>query len=284
MPLDPQVLFDETKCYACYGLSAADLLKLGLLNRIISGGSSSGGGGSGSVDILSGTFAARPSAGTAGRLYLPTDGISEARDSGSAWKPWGPLWPLTPIIDADFAWVNQAGATTTSTKDALILRQTTLPGVVSLNARVKTAPATPYTITACVIPLLVGIAGKTWEYGLVFRQSSDGKLATVSTGSNNLLVDPVITTRDYTNPTAISATTGQFGWQPTGPVWLRIQDDGANRISSFSPDGLTWNVILTVARTNFLTANQVGFFLMTTSGTPGTEPVGTFLSWVETTP
>lgn len=44
--VDPQVLFDETKCYACYGLSQADLLKLGLLNRIISSGSGGGGGGS----------------------------------------------------------------------------------------------------------------------------------------------------------------------------------------------------------------------------------------------
>jgi hypothetical protein len=44
MSVPAQTLFDETKCYACYGLSAADLIKVGLLNRILSGeGSSSGG-------------------------------------------------------------------------------------------------------------------------------------------------------------------------------------------------------------------------------------------------
>jgi hypothetical protein len=46
MPIDPQVLFEETKCYACYGLSLAQLLKAGLLNRIAAG---TGGGGGSSV-------------------------------------------------------------------------------------------------------------------------------------------------------------------------------------------------------------------------------------------
>lgn len=48
MPLDPQVLFEETKCYACYGASLPQLIKLGILNRI-AGVSSAGGGGGDSV-------------------------------------------------------------------------------------------------------------------------------------------------------------------------------------------------------------------------------------------
>ncbi len=240
-------------------------------------------GGSSGSNITSAAFASRPAPGNTGNLFLPSDGISTEFDNGAAWLPWGPLWPLTPIVDADYSWVNQAGATATPTKDALVLRNAGTGGL-SLNGRVKTAPGTPYTITACLIPFMLGIAGKTYEYGIMFRASGAGTLATLSIGTNNTLVDPVITSRDWNSATSISTTTNQQGWQPTGPTWLRIQDDGANRIMSFSADGLSWNVFFTIGRTNFLTANQVGFFIMTTAGTTGMDPIGTFLSWLETTP
>lgn len=51
MPLDPQVLFAETKCYACYGLSASELIKLGLLSRIQAVAAAHGGGGSGGASV-----------------------------------------------------------------------------------------------------------------------------------------------------------------------------------------------------------------------------------------
>jgi len=56
MPIDPQVLFEETKCYACYGLSLPELLKAGLLNRILSGGGAGGGGGAAAWGSITGTL------------------------------------------------------------------------------------------------------------------------------------------------------------------------------------------------------------------------------------
>ena len=44
-------------------------------------------------------------------------------------------------------------------------------------------------------------------------------------------------------------------------TWLRIADDGSNRICSWSADGFTWQVLHTIGRTDFLTANEVGFFV-----------------------
>jgi hypothetical protein len=41
MPSDPQTLFDQAKCFGCYGASAVDLLKLALLDQIAAGGSGS---------------------------------------------------------------------------------------------------------------------------------------------------------------------------------------------------------------------------------------------------
>lgn len=55
MPIAAQTLLEETKCYACYGMSIAQLLKAGLLNRILSGDSSgSGGGGGGTAAVWGG--------------------------------------------------------------------------------------------------------------------------------------------------------------------------------------------------------------------------------------
>jgi hypothetical protein len=42
--LDPNTLLDETKCYACFGMSIGQLLELALLSRISGGGGAATGG------------------------------------------------------------------------------------------------------------------------------------------------------------------------------------------------------------------------------------------------
>jgi hypothetical protein len=67
------------------------------------------------------------------------------------------------------------------------------------------------------------------------------------------------------------------------PMFLRITDDGTNRISSFSTDGVSFTQLHSVGRTNFLTADQVGIFVMTQNGaTPNYGVYNTLLSWLET--
>jgi hypothetical protein len=51
---------------------------------------STGGGGGGGADILEGTDASKPSAGTAGRIFLTTDTNKIYYDTGSAWIAVGP--------------------------------------------------------------------------------------------------------------------------------------------------------------------------------------------------
>jgi hypothetical protein len=62
-------------------------------------------------------------------------------------------------------------------------------------------------------------------------------------------------------------------------MFFRIADDGANRISSISTDGINFRVIHTVARTDFLTADQVGFFVNCQETT--WDAGMTLLSWKE---
>lgn len=204
-----------------------------------------------------GAFGSEPSNPVAGDLYLPNNGMTAEQYSGSAWANWGPLYPFTkPDAVANWTWVNQGSATATDEKGTIPL---IVPAGAGNNVRglFKTAPATPWTVTACFSMLLA--SNSTPSAGLYFRQSSDGKLAawlfTQSAGTQILL------SGKYTNATTYSAnyTTAQVGAPSCQTMWLQIADNGTNRICSWSPNGLDWVAIHTVGRTDFLTADQYGF-------------------------
>jgi hypothetical protein len=219
--------------------------------------------------------ASRPAAGNAGNLFLPNDSFYLERDSGSAWAPWGPIFPMTPPVDGDFAWVNQGAASVSTTKGGIFV-QGTADGSASLRCRVKTAPATPYTITACFLPLVPAIDFAA--VGLLFRQSSDGKIATFQLTHN---VNWALDANKFTNETTFSAQYVSRSQKTMhSPLFIRISDNGTNRICSYSTDGQNFVAVHTVGRTDFLTANQVGFFLNSQQTTQA--PAATLLSWKET--
>lgn len=226
----------------------------------------------------------RPVSPTSGDLFFPTNGPSVQRYNGSVWKPWGPVYPMTELIDADFAWVNQGAATLDTTSGTSLI---VAPAVAADNIRIraKTAPATPYTITAYIDPIQGWQSGNTSStYGLGFRQSSDGKLHLLM-----LHTDPTgnILSIKFTDPTTFSAlystiTQASLNLQTnTLPIkWLRISDDGSIRSVGWSYDGLDFTVFATVGRTDFLTANQVLWFANT--ATINTTSRTRLHSWTET--
>lgn len=242
-------------------------------------------GGGGGSSITSGTYAALPAAGTAGNVYLPTDGVSELYDTGAAWAPWGPIWPLTPLDDSVFSWVNQGTSSTTSAKGYVYLLGQLPNGTIQLRGRTKSAPSTPYTITMGLIPLLN--SQSSFDLGLFFRASGAGTLATIGVNSNQGSASGEssisIVSRYWNSATSISATNAQsFIQLGSSMVWLRITDNGTNRISSYSVDGYNFITLFTVGRTSFLTADQIGFFVFgNATSTTFNFPAMTILSWVQ---
>jgi hypothetical protein len=146
-----------------------------------------------------------------------------------------------------------------------------------VRARVKTAPSTPYTITAAF--LVSFFKATDQEVGITFRQSSDGKLVSCGFYSNNTSLG--IASRDFTSETVVSATNAFFDLPGIlgGVAWLKMTNDGTNRILYWSFDGYTWAPLLTEANTLFATADQVGFYARTTNSNSAT---GTLLSWAQT--
>lgn len=226
------------------------------------------------------TFANEPSSGRlAGDLFLPNDSVYAERWSGSAWLAWGPVFPLTKPVSGDFAWVNQGSASVTTTQGGVHLSAPTNGGAHNYRIRKKAAPATPYTITACFLPLVA--VNATASYGMMgpcFRQSSDGKLAvfefmwTSDTNAELHVRNMTDASNLSTNPLSVK----HMGNSPV-PLWMRIADDGTDRKCSLSPDGRNWLEVHSVGRTSFLTADEVGFCV-----NPYSLPTSmTLLSWKE---
>lgn len=215
----------------------------------------------GSTVITTTAHASRQANAKAGRLHLPSDGLSIARDTGSAWNTWGPIYPLTPppAVSGNLTWLNQGGASATETLDSILL---VVPAASGNNYRglYRSAPATPWTLTACFIPILP--TANFIQAGVFFRQSSDGKLAVWSlTVDGSSPTKPTLLSGKYTNATTYSANytlNYPMAWGPC-PLWLRIADNGTSRICSWSPNGVDWIAFHTVGRTDFLTADQIGF-------------------------
>jgi hypothetical protein len=226
------------------------------------------------------TFASRPAAGTPGRIFLPSDGIFLERDNGSIWEKFGPIWPMTPPLAADFpTWVNQGTATFTDTKGAPFLLAPVNTNA-NLRCRVKDYPAGSFTVEMAFIP-------HAWTYsssslgGLCIRDSISMKLVVFGVmGSNG---DQQIQAYNWNSPTSSSGNvTGAAACHlgETSLIWLKYYDDGAtNRVISASVDGYNWAQVVSISRTDWIVPNQIGVFANSYIGN-GTSYVDTAINLV----
>jgi len=238
---------------------------------------SGGSGGSGNVTYTS-AFASPPASPASGDLWLPTDSFYIFRYSGSAWIPWGPVYSFTdPTVSGPTTWVNQGSATVSTANGAIVLTMPAGNAAFDYHIRVKTAPATPYVITAAILPGLWNNA--SFRSGLLFRESGSGKFSSfefATSGAKNVEVN------EFASPTSYSSTPfSGLPWAANGTViWMRIADDGTNRKYSLSSNGQTWMQLYSETRTTYITADQVGFWGEAESVTFGAQT--TLLSWKET--
>lgn len=233
-------------------------------------------GSGGGSTIHTSAYSSPPASPASGDIWLPSDSFYQFRYSGSAWIPWGPLFPMTLPVLADFTWVNQGSATAAQTYGAI---QLSTPATSGYDMKIlkKAAPSTPYTITTAVIPNVVN--QNYPNCGLLFRQSSDGKINAfrIVGQTNQCYLSGV----KYTNATTYSADyTPSVNIDRPPLLWLRISDNGTNRICSWSLDGHQFMTMHTVGRTDYLTADEVGFFVESQNSTWGCDM--TLLSWAVT--
>lgn len=235
------------------------------------------GGGSASV-IYTNASASPPGSPADGDWWMPSDGagVVYARVS-SAWVARGPLYPLTDPTIPSFAWINQGTAAISTANGVQYLSVPNVGAGHSLRVRKKAAPSTPYTVTAMARVLASAGGASEVHCGLVFRQSSDGKLHTLSWEP---FAGQIWSTK-WTSTTVFSAqyTTATVAVYTGALIFLRIADNGTNRICSVSMDGQDWVTLHTIGRTDFLTADEVGFYVSGSSAALGCNM--TLYSWKE---
>lgn len=215
-----------------------------------------GGGGGGGSTITTGTFAGLPGCASAGDLYAFSDsGYEYAYCDGSDWHYYRDGLEMYPPALGSFAWVNQGGATATTTHGGIYLTAPAAGGPV-LRVLVKAAPATPYTIDVVVLTAFQG--GGTPSVCAVWRESATQEIV------GNCAVyqlDGFIKIWRWDDATSFDGTYEDIRMQPATytKLILRIEDDGSNRKCYYSVDGGVWILVHSVGNTDFLTADQVGF-------------------------
>ena len=227
------------------------------------------------IDMIINTFANRPSAGTSGRIFLPSDGAVQFVDDGSEWKPYinGRLGKQPPLVSG-FTQILGNGKATTFTDQAgtILATWSNTSGGEDLRILKKSAPtpgATGYRLTIHARPLLpIDNSSGSWLFGLGFRQSSDGSVETFQwAGSPNSANRFPIRHRYTANNTGASPTFS-FSAQVVGNngdhwanAWLRLERDTAtgDRRYYTSQDGLNWRQItnMAVSGNTFITPDEV---------------------------
>ncbi len=209
--------------------------------------------------VSQGAWASRPSSGDfAGQLYLATDAPFMSLWNGSAWEDFGPAG-IHKMQTTGFSLVN--GGTLTNN------------GAIYLASAASTTDAVrAWTVGYSGTPKSL-IARLDWSYfeadfahaGLCWRESSSGKLALHGCFQTSLaarffgqkFTDPATYASDY--GTFVGSL--QYSAMPGRYNWLKVTDNGTDRIFYVGCNGREWIELHRVSRTDFLTPNEFGLFV-----------------------
>lgn len=183
-----------------------------------------------------------------------------------------------PPVVSTWTTENLGASTFVDDTDSIVLTTDAVANIPAMVGIYRAAPATPYTITAMIITAM--FHKPYLAYGISFRQSSDGKMHSLIALAADLGLS-VLEIQSVKFPTATSASILYQATKYPGLLqWFRITDDGTNRILSISSDGLNWLVQHTIGRTDYLTANQVGFYVSKQNlATPNFSVISRLVSW-----
>jgi hypothetical protein len=210
---------------------------------------------------------------------LVTAGAACATGGSTAASPYltigsslyGPIFTVTNPATPAWAWDNQNLATLTVTNNAQTLCAP--PSGISVNSRLISTPATPWTVTAMFIFNVVNASQP--RMGIAMRESGTGKMITTGAATlSEFYVDNFTTSTSFSS-TAVTSNLGASA----GFKFIRVSDNGTNITMAYSYDGIGWHVYYDFSRTNFFTVapNQFGFFIFNNSA--ALNVCSTLLSW-----
>jgi hypothetical protein len=211
-----------------------------------------------------------PAAGVAGCLRVENSSVQPLYvDDGAEWRPiiggsLGYVPPVAALFTNSFL-----GPATYTDRGWTGEIKSNSPGTANVLGKAVAVTA-PYTITAHLMQ-----GGADCKFGLLFINSTSGKLHTLEIDT----INSEISSTKWTDTGTISAAYVTITNVYSRSIWLRIADDGVNRVCSYSYDGRNFYAFHTVGRTDFLTADQVGWYQRDTANLNTTV---TLVSWKQT--
>jgi hypothetical protein len=178
-----------------------------------------------------------------------------------------------PPAPAGMTWVNQGTCTAvTQANSNLLLTCPGASGGNNISALVQAAPSAPYTQTVCAI---VNSVGNGATLGIVLRASGSGNMVIFGMDSSNLVF-----AGRYSNPTTFSSTIlADNAYSNGGFGCVQIHDDATNRIFNFSSDGTVFSEMISTSDTDYITPDQIGFFINVNSTPTGINDYLNILSF-----
>lgn len=201
----------------------------------------------GGSSIGYGLYASRPAAGTAGKMYIPSDGWVPFVDDGANWRPYlNGRVGMQPPAAAGWTIVNAAGGTLADDHGTLLYTAPSLNNNTSSNAATacRSLPATPFTLTVGF--KYNGAPLNVTGVGLAYRDSGTGRLINFSFVYNSA---PQFQIQYLNNPTSWASNVLIESWPsfamnvPT--FYFHLYDPGGtgNLIWKASVDGDYTNAV-----------------------------------------
>lgn len=238
-----------------------------------------GGGGS-----SRGVFASAPTcnAGANNTTYFTTDAGLIGQCNGTAWKWFYGQIPVVPTSTSGSAlWLNEntgnaLATAVNNTSGAGVLFTGGSSSSVLVQARLRVAPATPYTYVVCMNALSGAFAaqlGVAWTNGNT-AGGGGSKISASSMFSRYASNESApLVWENYTDTGTSSAQYAvSFGVRsdadPTTPMCWALVDNGTNRKIGWSYNRTDWITgnYPAVSRTDFLTPTHVGYFVNSNTG------------------
>lgn len=217
-----------------------------------------------SLGITAGTFSSRPAAGTAGRMYFPTDGGLGAVDDGSNWRPLlnGNILGTQPPAAASFTAFNQGASTLVDNNGGLLY--TGVNDGATTTLRGYTQSIGSFTQLECALGWQTTGTNSSNTFsvgGIIFRESSSSKAYTgVYTINHNTLASDAELQIFSSNTTRTVDNAYSMGATGNAPIFLRIRKDATNVYLDWSSTRANWkNLDTRTIASVFTTApDQIG--------------------------
>lgn len=201
--------------------------------------------------------------------------IPTSAETISTYEAPADLYP-TPVAPkfTDFTWVNQGGASVYQKNNKIYL-SIAAESANEVRLLKKELPATPYIVTAFLIPR---IRSENYNMcGIALREAATGKLhvfGVLYAGGGKFQVG------HYSDASTWVAEDGIISvFVGTHPIWIRIRDDGTTKYFEWSSDGEQFDVVWSAGHSEYFVADEVGFFVRSQSAS---SPASlSLVSWKE---